>query len=86
MKLKGYRNEKLRVLEEKVERRTYIQPFLQAERDLNYLQARQKELEVEEYLMRDNPDWEVGKSVFNTNFMVMYSPRDPKVHSKFIWD
>ena len=60
------------------ERRAYILPFLQAEEDVRYLRDRQKKLELERQIMRNVPDWEVGKSVFNNPDAFVYdNPRVP---------
>ena len=46
--------------------RIYLYPALQAEADRDEYRRTRAALEREKEVMKDNPDWEVGKSVYNT--------------------
>lgn len=61
---------------EKRTRRAFLLPMLETEDDIVWLRKRQRRLEVEEYLMRDVPGWEVGKSCFNNGAILQVSKRD----------
>jgi NADH dehydrogenase (ubiquinone) 1 alpha subcomplex subunit 13 len=46
-----------------------IVPYLQAETDILYLADRRRFLRDEEVLMKDEPGWVVGESVYKTRWM-----------------
>lgn len=50
--------------QEKLQRRAYLLPFLQAEADARYEQARRKAVAEEAEIMKDIPGWAPGASVY----------------------
>jgi hypothetical protein len=42
-------------------------PILQAEQDLAYMRAMERNRKLEAIATADDPSWEVGKSVYNRN-------------------
>jgi len=57
---RGLRDEKLRA------RKTLV-PLLQAEEDRMYCKSEEAKQHEEAYLMRNNPNWTVGESVYHTS-------------------
>ncbi|MBW0498134.1 hypothetical protein O181_037849, partial [Austropuccinia psidii MF-1] len=58
--------EKLELKREKVWSRIYLLPFLTAESDRDIYRRERAELEREKEIMKDDPNWVVGKSVYNS--------------------
>lgn len=50
---------------ERRQTRLNLLPLLQAEADLQYLARREASLRLEAEIMKDNPQWEVGQSVYH---------------------
>lgn len=51
--------------QEKREARAAIIPYLQAEEDARYVARMEQKRKEEALIMKDVPDWQVGKSVYN---------------------